>query len=102
MTLKNEKKNCEELNAITIFIDHGEKNGRKFTFLSLIVVLTIVVFTSKRMLPVAHKDDLPTTQKSFVIYEYKCHCDSRYIERTSQRLQDRIKQHVQQWLRQQN
>ena len=55
----------------------------------------------KRMLPVARKDVLPTTKKSSVIYEYKCHCDSWYVERTSQRLQDRIKQHVPQWLRQQ-
>ena len=39
--------------------------------------------------------------KSFAIYEYKCHCDCRYVGRTSQRLQDRIKQHVPQWLRQQ-
>ena len=38
--------------------------------------------------------------ESFVLYEYKCHCDSRYVGRTSQRLQDRIKQHVPQWLRQ--
>ena len=53
------------------------------------------------MLPVARKDVLPAIQKSFVIYEYKCHCDSRYAGRTSQRLQDRIKQHVLQWLRQQ-
>ena len=30
-----------------------------------------------------------------------CHCDSQYVGRTSQRLQDRIKQHVPQWLRQQ-
>ena len=57
--------------------------------------------TSKLMLPVARKDVLPTTQKSLVIYEYKCHCDSRYEGRTSQRLQDPIKQHVPQWLRQQ-
>ena len=64
-------------------------------------VSTRLVFTSKRMLPVARKDVLPAIQKSFVIYEYKCHCDSRYVGRTSQRLQDRIKQHVPQWLRQQ-
>ena len=64
-------------------------------------VSTRLVFTSKRMLPVAGKDVLPVIQKSFVIYEYKCHCDSRYVGRTSQRLQDRIKQHVPQWLRQQ-
>ena len=35
------------------------------------------------------------------MYEYKCHCDSRYLKRTSQRLQNRINQHVPQWLRQQ-
>ena len=64
-------------------------------------VNTLLVFTSKRMLPVARKDVLPTIQKSSVIYEYKCHCDSRYVGRTSQRPQDRIKQHVPQWLRQQ-
>ena len=57
-------------------------------------VSTRLAFTSKRMLPVARKDVLPAIQKSFVIYEYKCHCDSRYVGRTSQRLQDRIKQHV--------
>ena len=64
-------------------------------------VSTRLIFTSKRMLPVARKDVLPTTQKSSVIYEYKCHCDSRYVGPTSKRLQDRIKQHVPQWLRQQ-
>ena len=42
-------------------------------------VSTCLVFTSKCMLPVARKDVLPTIQKSFVIYGYKCHCDSRYI-----------------------
>ena len=64
-------------------------------------VSTRLVFTSKRMLPVARKDVLPTTHKSSVIYEYKCYCDNRYVGPTSQRLQDRIKQHVPQWLRQQ-
>ena len=47
-------------------------------------VSTRLVFTSKRMLPVARKDVLPTTWKSSVIYEYKYHCDSRYVEPTSQ------------------
>ena len=64
-------------------------------------VSTRLVFTSKCMLPVTRKDVLPTTQKSSALYEYKCHCDGRYVGRTSQRLQDRIKQHVPQWLRQQ-
>ena len=52
------------------------------------------------MLSASRKDVLPAIQKSSVIYEYKCHSDSRYVGRTSQRLQDRIKQHVPKWLRQ--
>ena len=64
-------------------------------------VTTRVVFTSKGMLPVACKDVLPTTLKSSIVYEYSCHCDSRYIGQTSQRLQDRIKQHIPKWLQQQ-
>ena len=58
------------------------------------------VFVSRQMLPASRKDVLPANQKSSVIYEYKCHCDSRYVGRTAQRLQDRIKQHVPKWLRQ--
>ena len=52
------------------------------------------------MLPASRKDVLPAHQKSSVIYTYKCHCDSRYVGRIYQRLQDRIKQHVPKWLRQ--
>ena len=29
-----------------------------------------------------------------MIYQFSCHCDSRYVGRTSQRRQDKIKQHV--------
>ena len=46
------------------------------------------------------KDVLPVNQKSSLIYEHKCHCDSRYVVRTYQRLQHRTKQHVPKWLRQ--
>ena len=28
------------------------------------------------------------------VYQFLCHCDSRYVGRTSQRLQQKIKQHV--------
>ena len=41
-----------------------------------------------------NKDVLPALQNSNVIYQFSCHCDSRYVSRTSQRLHDRIKQHV--------
>ena len=58
------------------------------------------VFVSRQMLPASRKDVLPAHQKSSVIYEYKCHRDSRCEGRTYQRLQDCIKQHVPKWLRQ--
>ena len=34
------------------------------------------------------------SHKSNIVYQYLCHCDSRYVGRTSQRLQQRITQHV--------
>jgi len=52
------------------------------------------VFSSIKMLPSIHKDVLPTLQRSNVVYKYTCHCDSVYVGRTSQRLEDRIKQHI--------
>ena len=56
-----------------------------------------VVYSTKStndLLYSTNKDVLPALQKSNVIYQFSCHCDSRYVGRTSQRLQDRIKQHV--------
>ena len=53
-----------------------------------------VVFSTNQLLPAPQKDVLPASYKSNVIYQFSCHCDSRYVGRTSQRLQDRIKQHV--------
>ena len=53
-----------------------------------------LIFSSQCMLPAAKKDVLPANQRSMVIYEYVCHCDSRYVGRITQRLQERIKQHV--------
>ena len=53
-----------------------------------------VVFTTRKLLPTSKKDVLPASQQSNIVYEFSCHCDSRYVGRTSQRLQDRIKQHV--------
>lgn len=46
------------------------------------------------MLPATKKDRVPTTQQSNVVYQFSYYCDSSYVGRTSQRLQDRIKQHV--------
>ena len=87
-----------QLISTSIGLDKNVKTALESCYGS---VTTRVVFTAKRMLPVARKDVLPTTLKSSVVYEYSCHCDSRYVGRTSQRLQDRIKQHVPKWLQQQ-
>ena len=50
-----------------------------------------VVFSTRKILPTIRKDVVPTEQQSMVVYQYVCHCDYRYVGRTSQRLQDRIK-----------
>ena len=57
-------------------------------------------FSSQCMLPAAKKDVLLANQRSMVNYKYVCHCDSRYVGRTTQRLQERIKQHVPKAIRQ--
>ena len=54
-----------------------------------------VVYSTNELLSATNKDVLPALQKSNnAIYQFSCHCDSPYVGRTSQRLQDRIKQHV--------
>jgi len=55
-----------------------------------------VVFMTRQLLPAAKKDVLPSHHQNNVIYQFVCHCDSRYryISRTSQRLEERIKQHI--------
>ena len=53
-----------------------------------------VVYSHNEILSATKKYVLPALQKSNVIYQFSCHCNSRYVGRTSQMLQDRIKQHV--------
>ena len=57
-------------------------------------VLPRVILTSRPILSSAQKDVLPTINRSHLIYQFTCHCDSRYVGRTSQRLNTRIGQHV--------
>ena len=42
----------------------------------------------------SQKDALLAFHQSNIVHQFLCHCDSRYVDRTSQRLQQRIKQHV--------
>ena len=53
-----------------------------------------IVYTTRQLLPAAKKDVLPALHQSNIVYQFLCHCDSRCVGRTSQRLQQRIKQHV--------
>ena len=55
-----------------------------------------VLFSTRKLLPAIHKDVLPSTHQSMVVYQYKivCRCDCRYVGRTSQRLHDRIAQQI--------
>ena len=53
-----------------------------------------IVYTTRQVLPAAQKDVLPASHQSNIAYQFLCHCDSRYMGGTSQRLQQRIKQHV--------
>ena len=53
-----------------------------------------IVYTTRRLPPVAKKDALTTFHQSNIVYQFLCHCDSRYVCRTFQRLQQRIKQNV--------
>ena len=53
-----------------------------------------VIFNTRQILPAIKKDVLPSHHHSNVIYQFVCHCDSRYVGRMSQRLEERIKQHV--------
>ena len=53
-----------------------------------------IVYTTRQLLPATQKDVLPASHHSNIVHQFLCHCDSRYVGRTSQRLRQRIKQHV--------
>ena len=54
----------------------------------------VYVFTTRRMLSTCNKDVLPAVELSNVIYLFNCACGHGYVGRTSQRLEERIRQHV--------
>ena len=71
-----------------------EKQVKSAVKLCFSAVEPRVVYSTNGLLSATNKDVLPALQKSNVLYRFSCHCDSRYVGHTSQRLQDRIKQHV--------
>ena len=46
------------------------------------------------LLSATNKGVLPVLQKNNIIYQFSCHCDSRNVGRSSQKLQNRIKQNI--------
>ena len=53
------------------------------------------------MLPSFRKNVLPAKKQSNIVYKYLCHCDSVYVSRTSQRLEEQIRHHVPKFIRNQ-
>ena len=53
-----------------------------------------IVYIVRQLLPAAQKNLLPASHQSNIVYQFLCHSDSRYVSRTSQRLQQKIKYHV--------
>ena len=42
-----------------------------------------IVYTTTQLLPAAQKVVLPALQQTNIVYQFLCHCDSRYVGRTS-------------------
>ena len=83
---------------LKIFISRNsgflEKNIKQVTRSTYFAAKPRVIFTSNPLLTPAGKDLIPKFDKSMVIYQYKCYCDSSYIGLTSRQLKKRIKEHV--------
>ena len=58
-----------------------------------------VIFTSRALFSAIEKDVLLASFLSNLVYNFLCHSSSRYVGRTSQRLQERIRQHVPKFIR---
>ena len=53
-----------------------------------------VCFTTTHAFRKTPKEALPAVTKSYVIYQYTCSCAETYVGKTTQRLSERIKQHI--------
>ena len=53
-----------------------------------------VCYNTRVLLPSAKNECIPTTQKSCVVFGFLCGFEAQYVGRNTQRLPDRIKQHV--------
>ena len=85
--------NSDRKDAPSIYVSYSSvlESALKQCFSAMHYVLFILP-TSFSPLPT--RNVLPTFQKSNMIYHFSCHCDSRYVGCTSQRLQSTIEPHV--------
>ena len=78
-----------------------ENQINKATTSCFYAVKPSAVYNNRVMLPSAKKVAfLPL--KSYVVYEFSCQCEARYVGHTMQRLADRKKQHVPKSIRTKN
>lgn len=56
--------------------------------------LPMCIFTSRKMFSTSKKDVLSAEDFSYVVYLYSCACGHNYVGRTTQRLGERVRQHV--------
>ena len=54
----------------------------------------IISFTTTHAFNGVHKDSLPATSRSQLVYKYECCSDKQYVGKTTQVLSEGIKQHV--------
>ena len=45
-----------------------------------------LVYKTRDVLPPTKNDCVPTTQRCYVVYEFSCRCEARYVGRIAQRL----------------
>ena len=58
-----------------------------------------VLYSTRKIFPSIHKDAVLSIQQSKVVYEYVCRYDCQYVNSTSLRLEERINQHVPNFIR---
>ena len=58
----------------------------------------VLLFSTTRVPVRSPKDPTPSLAQSSLIYGFQCDCGCNYVGRTGRRLQDRINEHIPQWL----
>ena len=57
-----------------------------------------MIFVSRPLISIQTKDPISVMSTSNVIYRFTCTCGEQYIGLTERRLEDRVKEHIPNWL----